>query len=194
MFAKECLPGTPFPDDYSIDQQAHPYHSQEELAKARKAESEATKLLEGALSNCEKAEERLAQACDERLSFQKALREAEGARDANAKEFDSRDTAPFLAKESRDATSQTSETNKQYCDRDQSLLRLNENLELARVDLDASKKRNAELQQKLADSTAETNRARQEARRNNELALARQEKITDVSEREQVRSTKTNLR
>lgn len=183
----------PFPDDDGKYQQAHPHHAQEELAKARTSESEAAKLLEEALTRCTKTEERLAQACDESLSLQKALREAEDDRDAKSKEGGSRDTIPFLAKESIDATSQTLETNQQYCDRDQSLLRLNNNLELTRVDLDASKKRNADLQQQLADSMAETNRATQEARRNNELALARQEEITNVSEREQVRLIKTNL-
>lgn len=174
------------PNDDGTNLRARPDHSQEELAKARRAEREAAQLLEGALSRCAKTEESLAQACDERLSFQCALREAEGARAATAEELNSRDRTPVLAQESRDATSQTTETYKQYCDPDQSLLRLKEDLELARVNLDASKKRTADLQQQLADSTTETTRAMREARHNNALAVAREEEFIRIYEREQV--------
>lgn len=182
----DCL--DPSPNDDGKDRPTSPpHHSQEELAKARSAEREAAQQLERALFRCAKTEESLARACDERLFFETALREAEGVRDAYAKELSSLDRMPVLAMESRDVTSQTSETNKQKCDLDQSFLRLKEDLELARIDLDASKKQTADLQQQLSDLTAETNRAMHEARHNNELAEARQKEITSISEREQVR-------
>lgn len=156
------------------------HHSQEELAKARRAEKETTQRLEEALARCAKAEKSLAQACDNRLSLEAAVRDAERARDAQAK-----DALSVLANESREATSQTSVSNKEYCDLERNLVQSHDDLERVRADLASSKKQTSDLQQRLMDSKAGVNRAMHEARHSSELASTRQQEIISLSEREQ---------
>lgn len=161
------------------------YYSQEELVNARRGEKEAAERLEEASFRCTKAEESLAQARGERVSFESALRDMERARDAQAKEL------PDRASESHHVASQTSVAYRQYCDLEQTLLRSQGDLQQARVDLTSSKKKTAELEQQLEGSIAERHEAMQEARRNSELASARKEEILSISKREQVSTTNT---
>lgn len=162
------------------------YHSQEELANARRGEKDAAERLKEAILRCTKAEESLAQARGERASFESALRDMERTRDAQAKEL------PDRASESHHAASQTSVAYRQYCDLEETLLRSQSDLEQARIDLASSKKKAADLEQQLEGSIAERNEAIQEARRNRELASARKEEIISVSKREQVSTTSTS--
>lgn len=154
---------------------------QEELATARAAEKETAQRLEEALCRCAKTEESLAQACDDRLSLETALRGAERARDAQAK-----DALSVLASESRDATSQTSVGNTEYCDVERNLLQSHDDLERVRADLASSKKQTSDLQQQLMDSNAGVKKAMYEARHSSELASTRQQEIVSLSERELV--------
>lgn len=157
------------------------HHPQEELAKARIAEKENAQRLEEALTRCAKADESLARACDDRLSLETALRNAERARDAQAK-----DTLSVLANECRDATSQTSVSNKEYCDLERNLSQSHQDLDRAKADLASTKKKTSDLQQQLMDSDAEVKKAMHDARHSSELASTRQQEIVSLSEREQV--------
>eukprot|EP00903_Cladosiphon_okamuranus_P011775 g11068.t1 len=157
--------------------------SKDEFDKARAAEKETAHRLEEALYRCTKAEESLAQACDDRLSLEAALRDVERSREARPK-----DALSVLANESRDATSQTSVSNKEYCDLERKLLQSHEDLESARTDLASSKYQTSHLQQQLLDLNAGVDKAMQEARQNSELASTRQQEIISISEREQAAS------
>lgn len=110
------------------------------------------------------------------------MRDAERARDALAK-----DALSVPANESRDAISQTSVSNKEYCDLERKLLQSHEDLERARTDLASSKKQTSDLQQQLIELNAGVNKAMHEARQDRELVSTRQHAITSLSEREQVR-------
>lgn len=87
----------------------------------------------------------------------------------------------LLEKESQDASSQTA-TDKRYSDLERNSLQSQRDLQLASADLTSTKRQAARLEQELADSTIREREAADEARRNEELASARQEEIMNIME------------
>ncbi|CAM9940375.1 unnamed protein product [Scytosiphon promiscuus] len=164
----------------------------DELAEARESEKETAQRLEKALSRCSKGEGSLAQARDDQAFFDASLKDAEDALEATPNGLSSRGRTPPLSKGFRDAANQTAVTVKQFCDLERTLLRSQEESELARMSFATStqqledlQQRLAALQQQLANATANAEIATQQARHNSDLASTRQEELVNMSEREQ---------